>query len=137
MALFDFMKKKEKEEKRKHKAASSDTHTHDHKGHDHGTDAVVLPSGEHHEGLVLVSPHITEKSRDLSSHHSYVFEVLDDATKATVKMSIEQMYKVHVSDVRMITMPGKPRRRGLTSGRKKGYKKAVIRLRKGESIDLF
>lgn len=133
MALLDFMKKKEKEEKqkrtRKSETASSESAV--------AEKEVTTPIDEHHEGLSLIAPHITEKSRDMSHHNGYVFEVLDAATKMSVKDSVERMYKVHVSDVRMITMPGKPRRRGLTKGLKKGYKKAVVRLKDGESIDLF
>jgi large subunit ribosomal protein L23 len=133
MALLDFMKKREKEEKQKRtrKSEAADSSTSEIK-----TEAAVQID-EHHEGMSLIAPHITEKSRDMSHKGGYIFEVRDDATKATVKDSVERMYKVHVMDVRMITMPGKPRRRGLTKGLKKGYKKAVVRLKSGESIDLF
>lgn len=133
MALLDFMKKKEKEEKQK-RTKKSDTAVSE---SPQAAETPVAVIDEHHEGLALIAPHITEKSRDLSHNGGYVFEVRDDATKATVKDSVERMYKVHVADVRMITMPGKPRRRGLTKGLKKGYKKAVVRLMNGESIDLF
>ena len=126
------MKKKEKEEKQKRTrtpTALSEAPVE--------TKENAVTIDEHHEGLALIAPHITEKSRDMSHHNGYVFEVLDAATKATVKGSVERMYKVHVTDVRMSTMPGKPRRRGLTKGLKKGYQKAVVQLKNGESIDLF
>ena len=133
MALLDFMKKKEKEEKQKRirESATSASPV------EEKEQEAAITIDEHHEGLALIAPHITEKSRDMSHKGGYIFEVRDDATKARVKDSVERMYKVHVMDVRMSTMPGKPRRRGLTKGLKKGYKKAVVRLKSGESIDLF
>ena len=67
----------------------------------------------------------------------YVFRVAEGATKHTIKQAIEAIYRVAVQRVRVTRIPSKPRRRGLTRGTKKGYKKAAVTLRKGEHIELF
>ncbi|OGZ42015.1 MAG: 50S ribosomal protein L23 [Candidatus Ryanbacteria bacterium RIFCSPHIGHO2_02_FULL_45_43] len=87
--------------------------------------------------IVLTIPHITEKSRLMGENGAYAFEVSRGATKNMVKRSVEDLYHVHVEHVRIINIPKKPRRRGLTSGSKGGYKKAIVSLRKSETIEMF
>jgi len=67
----------------------------------------------------------------------YTFRVLKGADSRQVRESVERLYGVHVTSVRIIKMHEKKRRRGLTEGVKKGYKKAVVALRQGEAIDIF
>ena len=84
----------------------------------------------------IVSPVITEKSTNLSEQNKIVFKVNKDANKKNLKKSIEKIFKVSVSKVNIIN---KKTRTKLTRGRKvkvTGYKKAIITLKKGQSIDL-
>ncbi len=85
---------------------------------------------------VLRKPHISEKATDLSEGGFYVFKVEKDANKREVKEEVEKKYKVNVESVKVINVPSKKRRIGRTEGKTKGYKKAVVKIRKGQSIDL-
>ena len=84
----------------------------------------------------IVSPVITEKSTNLSEQNKIVFKINRNANKKNVKKSIEKIFKVNVIKVNIIN---KKTRIKLTRGRKvkvTGYKKAIITLKKGQSIDL-
>ncbi len=133
MALFPFLKKKEKEEKRSG-AKAAKVVSHDHADH---ADAKPMTRFEGVERAVLIAPHVTERARQLSEEGQYVFRIATTANKQAVRHAVERAYKVHVTDVNIITAHEKPRRRGLTEGVKRGYKKAVVALRKGEAIDIF
>ena len=84
----------------------------------------------------IISPVITEKSTNLSEQNKIVFKISRNANKKNVKKSIEKIFKVNVIKVNIIN---KKTRIKLTRGRKvkvTGYKKAIITLKKGQSIDL-
>jgi len=84
----------------------------------------------------IISPVITEKSTNLSEQNKIVFKINKNANKKNVKKSIEKIFKVNVIKVNIIN---KKTRIKLTRGRKvkvTGYKKAIITLKKGQSIDL-
>ena len=84
----------------------------------------------------IISPIVTEKSTNLSELNKIVFKVPTRSNKTNLKKNIEKIFKVNVVKVNIINK--KPRIK-LTRGRKvkmKGYKKAVITLKKGQSIDL-
>ena len=84
----------------------------------------------------IISPVITEKSTNLSVQNKIVFKINRNANKKNVKKSIEKIFKVNVIKVNIIN---KKTRTKLTRGRKVkvvGYKKAIITLKKGQSIDL-
>ena len=84
----------------------------------------------------IISPVITEKSTNLSEQNKIVFKINRNANKKNVKKSIEKIFKVNVIKVNIIN---KKTRTKLTRGRKVkvvGYKKAIITLKKGHSIDL-
>ena len=84
----------------------------------------------------IVGPVITEKYTNLSSLNKIVFKVIDSANKKNLKKNIEKIFKVNVTKINIIN---KRNRTKFTRGRKvkvKGYKKAVITLKKGQSIDL-
>ena len=59
------------------------------------------------------------------------------AHKTQVRQAIELLFGVHVVAVKIVNVPAKPKRRGQVSGRRPGYKKAVVQLREGDSIELF
>ncbi len=84
----------------------------------------------------ILSPVVTEKSTNLSELNKIVFKVPDGANKKNLKKNIEKIFKVNVIKVNIIN---KQIRNKLTRGRKikvSGFKKAIITLKKGQSIDL-
>ncbi|HDJ30468.1 MAG TPA: 50S ribosomal protein L23 [bacterium] len=86
---------------------------------------------------ILKEPYITEKATKLSENNEYVFKVYPDANKTEIKKSIEALYGVDVLDVRTITVPPKRRRLGRTRGFKKGFKKAIVKIKKGQKIEIL
>ena len=84
----------------------------------------------------IVSPAITEKATSLSEFNKIVFKVHKDANKSLIKKSIEKIFKVNVIKINTINLRGKTKLvRGKKSSRP-GYKKAIVTLKKGQSIDL-
>ncbi len=84
----------------------------------------------------LLYPVITEKSyMARADNNQYVFKVARQATKADVKQAVERIFEVDVERVQVINIPGKEKRRGMHSGRRPGYRKAVVRLAEGQTID--
>ena len=84
----------------------------------------------------ILSPVVTEKSTNLSELNKIVFKVPDGANKKNLKKNIEKIFKVNVTKINIIN---KQNRIKLIRGRKvkvSGYKKAIITLKKGQSIDL-
>ena len=87
--------------------------------------------------LVLKAPHITEKATDLLKKNQYVFKVFPGASKGKIKRAIEEVYGVKVLKVRIVKTPKKRRRVGRTFGWKKGYKKAIVKIKEGQKIELM
>ena len=84
----------------------------------------------------IVSPVITEKATTLSEFNKTVFRVHKGASKNSIKKSIEKIFKVNVIKINTINLRGKTK---LVKGKKSsrpGYKKAIVTLKKGQSIDL-
>ena len=84
----------------------------------------------------ILSPMITEKSTNLSEQNKIVFKVPTGANKVNLKKNIEKIFKVNVTKINIIN---KQNRTKLTRGKKvkvSGFKKAIITLKKGQSIDL-
>lgn len=86
---------------------------------------------------VLISPHITEKASLLESENKYVFKVRKNANKIQVKRAVEAFYGVKVLSVRIVNIPPKKRRLGRIEGKKKGCKKAIVKIREGEKIQIL
>jgi large subunit ribosomal protein L23 len=87
---------------------------------------------------VLVHPVISEKSFTLAqTHNQYTFKVLQHAHKIEIRQAVEDLFDVTVTAVRTITVQSKPKRRGLTKGRRPGWKKAIVELKAGDKIELF
>ena len=86
---------------------------------------------------VLKSPQITEKATLLTEKNQYIFKIAPGANKTEVRKAVEGIYKVDVLDVRIIKIPAKKRRLGRVSGWKKGYKKAVVKIKAGQKIELL
>ena len=86
---------------------------------------------------VIIRPVVSEKSYALAMASKYTFRVHPDANKTQVRQAIEQLFDVTVVDVRASTVPSKPKRRGYTSGRTRGWKKAVVEVSAGQTIPIF
>jgi large subunit ribosomal protein L23 len=84
---------------------------------------------------ILKTPHITEKATDLIENNQYIFKVYKNSNKQEVKKAIESVYGVDVVSVKMINIPRKRKRLGKSSGWKKGGKKAIVRIEKGQKIE--
>ena len=84
----------------------------------------------------IISPVVTEKSTNLSEQNKIVFKVSNKLNKIIIKKNIEKIFKVNVIKVNIIN---KQSRKKITRGKKvkiQGYKKAIVTLKKGQSIDL-
>jgi large subunit ribosomal protein L23 len=86
---------------------------------------------------VLRTPHVTEKSTDLTKKDQYVFEVSPRANKVGIKKAIEDVYGVDALSVKIIKVPRKKRRLGRISGWRKGYKKAIVKIKEGQKIEVL
>lgn len=86
---------------------------------------------------VLVKPLITEKATDLGSLSKYVFAVDPKANKIEISKAIQEVYGVKPIKVNLIKMKGKTVTRGRYTGRRKDWKKAVITLPKGKTIQVY
>jgi large subunit ribosomal protein L23 len=87
---------------------------------------------------ILIRPVISEKSFQLvQAHNQYTFRVLDHAHKTMVRQAVEEQFDVTVTDVRIVNVRSKPKRRGYSRGTKPGWKKAIVELKPGDRIDLF
>lgn len=90
----------------------------------------------HHS--VIVRPLITEKSTDgLQRHGAYSFVVAKEANKVEIAQAVENLFNVKVSDVRTMQYRGKQRRLGRYMGRRPAWKKAIVKLREGDTIEIF
>ena len=85
---------------------------------------------------LIISPTVTEKATSLSEFNKIVFKVRKNANKKLIRKSIEKIFKVKVTKINTINLR---RKNKLVKGKKSykpGYKKAVVTLKKGQSIDL-
>ncbi len=85
---------------------------------------------------LVLAPIITEKSSQLAKDNVYQFKVKKEANKILIKKAIELIYGVKVEEVRTIKVPSKPKRLGRFLGKKPSYKKALVKLKEGESIEI-
>ena len=84
----------------------------------------------------VISPNITEKSTSLSELNKVVFKVHKGASKNSIKKSIEKIFKVNVIKINTMNLKGKSKIVRNRRAYKSGYKKAIVTLKKGQSIDL-
>ena len=84
----------------------------------------------------IISPTVTEKATSLSEFNKVVFKVSNKTTKKYIKKSIEKIFKVNVIKINTIKQKGKTKLVRGKKANKPGYKKAIITLKKGQSIDL-
>jgi len=84
----------------------------------------------------ILSPVITEKATVLSEHNKVVFRVAMDSTKEEIASAVEQLFKVKVTKVNTLIQKGKTKRFRGHMGRRSDFKKAVVTLEEGQSIDI-
>ena len=84
----------------------------------------------------IISPTVTEKATSLSEHNKVVFKVSNKTTKKYIKKSIEKIFKVNVIKINTINLKGTTKIVRNKKTFKPGYKKAIITLKKGQTIDL-
>lgn len=91
---------------------------------------------------ILIKPVITEKAtKDSEDNNRFAFVVDKQANKVEIKKAVEELYGVNVENVRTMVVPGKRKMRytkkGVVSGNTGSYKKAIVEVRSGETIDLY
>jgi large subunit ribosomal protein L23 len=84
---------------------------------------------------IILGPVITEKATLLSEHNQVAFRVAMTATKPQIRKAIEELFKVKVTGVNTLRVKGKTKRFRGRMGRRSDYKKAIITLAEGQSID--
>ncbi len=86
---------------------------------------------------MLLAPVISEKSYGLLDENKYTFDVHPDANKTQIKIAVEKVFNVKVTDVNTLNRQGKRKRTRLGYGTAQGVKRAIVTLRAGDRIDVF
>ena len=86
---------------------------------------------------VLIAPVVSEKSYSLIEDNKYSFRVHPSAHKTEIRQAVEELFNVKVEGVNVLKVQSKPKRRGISQGRRPGWKKAIVQLRAGDSIPIF
>jgi large subunit ribosomal protein L23 len=87
---------------------------------------------------IIIRPVVSEKSYVLAANDKYTFRVHPDAHKTQIRQAIEELFEgVKVVEVRTASVKSKPKRRGLTAGRSRSWKKAIVQVRPGDTIPIF
>lgn len=121
-----------------------ETNDHDHSGHTHSVEkkstnkTVAAKISKYSLAFkVLVKPLVTEKSAVAESkHNKYSFVVAKNANKSQIKKAVEEVYGVKPTNVNVVNVDGRLVRFGRSTGRRSDYKKAVITLPQGKTIDI-
>ena len=90
-----------------------------------------------HAHQIVLAPIVSEKSYHGSVHGKYTFRVHEDAHRTQVRQAIEALFEVNVVKVNIVKVQAKPKRRGMIKGVKPGWKKAIVQLKPGETIEVF
>ena len=86
---------------------------------------------------VIIRPVVSEKSYVLAANDKYTFRVHPSAHKTQIRQAVESLFDVKVVEVRTQSVKSKPKRRGLTAGRTRSWKKAIVQVRAGDTIPIF
>lgn len=86
---------------------------------------------------VIIRPVITEHSYDMMEKNTYTFEVAKDANKVEIRQAIEAIFNVSVVKVNTLNVKSKPKRVRYSQGNTRTWKKAMVTLKEGETIELF
>ena len=90
-----------------------------------------------HARQILLAPVVSEKSYELHEGGKYSFRVHPDAHKTQIRQAVEELFEVKVERVNIVQVRPKPKRRGLIKGTKPGWKKAIVQVKAGQTIDVF
>jgi len=90
-----------------------------------------------HAGQIVLAPVVSEKSYAHTADSVYTFKVHPDAHRTQVRQAIEELFDVAVVRVNIVTVKSKPKRRGLSRGVRPGWKKAIVTLKRGQTIQFF
>jgi large subunit ribosomal protein L23 len=90
-----------------------------------------------HPSEVLIRPVVSEKSYEQITQNKYTFKVHPDAHKTQIRQAVEELFDVRVVNVNILKVQPKPKRRGVYKGIRPGWKKAVVQLKQGDSIEIF
>jgi len=86
---------------------------------------------------VIIRPIITERSYDLLNDNRYTFEVSKTANKIEIRDAVEDIFSVHVLNVNTMSVKAKPKRVRYAKGKTRTWKKAIVTLVEGETIEAF
>lgn len=86
---------------------------------------------------ILLAPVVSEKSYSLIEASKYSFKVHPKAHKTQIRQAVEELFDVKVIAVNVLKVQPKPKRRGVHKGSKPGWKKAIVQLRAGDTIEIF
>ena len=86
---------------------------------------------------IIIRPLITERSTELMAEGKYVFVVDKRANKIEIGKAVREIFDVKVDYVHTVNVTGKTKRRGRTVGKRPNYKKAIVKLAEGETIEFF
>lgn len=86
---------------------------------------------------IIIRPVISEKSYDMIAHNRYTFEVAKTASKPQIAQAVTDIFGVTVTSVNTMNVTGKPRRVRAAKGKTRDWKKAVVALKEGDSIEFF
>lgn len=86
---------------------------------------------------VLIRPLITEKTSMMMQENKYAFQVALNANKVEIRQAVEQIFEVKVLSVNTVRVLGKVKRMGSTQGKRSDYKKAIVKLAEGQTIEFF
>jgi large subunit ribosomal protein L23 len=90
-----------------------------------------------HPNEVLLAPVVSEKSYSLIADRKYSFRVHPEAHKTQIRQAVEELFQVKVERVNISHVQPKPKRRGTIRGTKPGWKKAIVQVREGDTIEIF
>ena len=86
---------------------------------------------------IIIRPVVSEKSYVLAANDKYTFRVHPDAHKTQVRQAVEELFDVKVQKVNIVKVQAKPKRRGMFQGSRPGWKKAIVQLAEGQTIEIF
>ena len=90
-----------------------------------------------HASQIVLAPVMSEKSYEASTHGTYTFKVHPNSHKTQIRQAVEELFDFKVERVNVIKVQAKPKRRGAFRGARPGWKKAVVQLREGDTIEVF
>ncbi len=139
MALLDFLKKKKEAEKAK--GAKRTLTPSDSEGKKPAKKPEKVSAAKNKNIKfsyeAIKQPHISEKGSYLAEKDQYIFEVSPNYNKQEIKNAVEGIYGVNVLSVNSVKIPAKRRRLGKTEGFRRAYKKAIVKIKNGQKIEIL